>query len=186
MARLPTLRQLNTRHRDIIMRLVYYGQTKKEIAEELNLNYQALIIVTNTPLFKAELEKELLRKEKLDRDNGLQRAGNSAVGLVQQMLTEGEVIFPNGRKQIFGQEALVNIIRDTLDRAGHKPVEHKVETHVDLTSIIEEAWRNTSQADNDLLPPDEMTALEESHEPRVTDEWGDGKIIDITPEGEAS
>lgn len=136
------------RHREVLSRMVYHNQTPRQIALELGFNPQNIYRIINSPLFQAELQKELTLKRRMERDGVIQSVADAGVQKLHEAVTTGKLVYGNEEKVLDGRE-IVAIIHDSLDRTGHKPVNTTVEAHMDLGSMIIQAHKDAENAKAD-------------------------------------
>src|SRR5881394_353543 len=152
------LSALKPRHREIILRLVYHGHTKRQICRDLGFNERYFSLITNSPLFKAELQKEIEVRQKDERQRRLNQLSDPAIKIIEQIVTKGRAEFvvvdpDNPDKMVTNVvrvtgRTLVDLVNSLLDRTGHKPIEHKkVEASLDLGKSIIAAHEQASSDD---------------------------------------
>lgn len=144
-----TITRTNLRHREVISQLVYHQKSVRQIAEELGFSEGGLHQIIKSPLFQIELQKELLIKQRMERDSVLQQVATAGAAKLQEAVTTGKLTFAfknaQGQEEVAekvldGRE-IVAIVHDALDRTGHKPVERTLEAHVDLGAMIIQAHK---------------------------------------------
>jgi hypothetical protein len=141
------------RHREVISQLVYHSKTVAQIAEELGFSEPGLHRIIRSPLFQVELQKELLIKQRMERDSVLQSIATEGAEKLREAVTTGKLTFhvvdKDGKetvteKVLDGRE-IIAIAHDALDRTGHKPISKTVEAHVDLGTMILQAHKEAEQ-----------------------------------------
>ncbi len=166
----PALKPRQLRHREILSRLVYYSQSVEQIARELDFSAQHINRIIASPLFQAELQKELTVKRRMERDAVIQQVADEGSKKLLEAVTTGKLTYTmdGGKimeKVIDGRE-IIAIAQDALDRTGHKPTAITVDAHVDLGSLIIQATKEAEDAEKEDLHAEEKV-----------------EIIDVTPEG---
>lgn len=122
------LKSISVRHREIMRRLLE-GANIYTIAEEMNLQPQSIHIITNSPLFKAELAK--LESE---RDEGVIRRAENIAGEALDTL--------KNQMRFAKSEGIRNrAANDILDRAGYSKIEKKLIVGVNAEEVIKELNR---------------------------------------------
>jgi uncharacterized protein (UPF0297 family) len=159
------------RHREVLSRMVYHNQKPSEIASELGFSLSHIYRIVNSPLFQAELQKELTLKRKMERDAVIQSVADEGTKKLLEAVKTGKIVYTQDdgkieEKVLDGRE-IVNIIHDSLDRTGHKPVNTVIEGHVDLGSMIIQAHKDAeaAKAEEDVI--DVTPTPEASNEPET-------------------
>lgn len=144
------------RHREIISRMVYQGQTTAQIAEELGISRGGLQAVLQSPMFQVELQKELSIKARIDRDSAIQRVASVGVAKLEEAVTTGKFTYIKETdegsvvvEKVLDGRDIIDIIHDALDRSGHKPVNRNIEAHVDLGSMVVAAHKDAKNPTDD-------------------------------------
>src|SRR6187549_88501 len=82
------------RHREIISRMVYHHQSVPTIAKELGMSVASTYVLVNTPMFQAELQKELTLKRKMERDAVIQSVADEGTKKLLEAVTTGKLVYP--------------------------------------------------------------------------------------------
>jgi hypothetical protein len=184
------IHSLKPRHREIIMRIVYHGHSKAQICRDLGFNSNHFKLICGSPIFKQELEKEMQERAKSERQSRLNRLADPSILVIEQLLTKGRaeftVIDENGNEVVntvrCTGRVLVDLVRDILDRTGHKPIERKIEVKADLGNSIIQAFETAAEDELENGRDPEGDAIEveatDPSESAYSESTGDGGSLD--------
>lgn len=120
------IQRLNSRHREMVNRLVYHGQTQREMARYLGYSEAHLSQIVNSPVFQDALRRETEIRDTLERES-FHRIALEGLHILKQIVEKGEVEFTQAdgtvRKVRLSGRNIVRVIQDILDRTGQEQVE---------------------------------------------------------------
>lgn len=109
--------------RKIILMMVYDELTLAEISPILNIGIYTLQLVASSPLFRAQLKKEVLAKQKLYREGAMSELANKVLVKYNQILENGELIFEQEdgtiKKVRVNGKDVIDMGKTILEMAGH-------------------------------------------------------------------
>ena len=133
--------QLRPRHREI-MRRILEGATYSQIAEQMGLSYQAIMLVCTSKLFKEELNK---LESTLD---------TSIIKRADELSGEALDVIKTKMRWAKSEALQVRSAERILDTAGYSKVEKKIVGIVDGEAVIRELNKIRREKANVSLPSD--------------------------------
>lgn len=119
---------LNPRHREIMRRLLL-GATYKEVAEQIGLHVQTIMLVATSKLFVAEMSK-IAEGMDLSVQQKAEELSNEALDILA-------VLMRRSRSEMVRKSSADSI----LDRAGYGKIEKRLVGVVDAEAVIREINR---------------------------------------------
>ena len=91
--------QLRPKYQEIMLRLLG-GQKQGDIAREMGMTQGRVSIIVNSPLFKLELKKRMMRREArlLEIEDGILEATQLGINLHREVLEDKKKVFPTEMK----------------------------------------------------------------------------------------
>jgi len=117
------IKRVLPRYRDM-MRRILCGQSRQQIEREVKMSHGNYSIITNSPLFKAELDKMELELNKMVLDK---LSTSKVEDVVDRKLKEASPLAADVNIALLcstSEKTRQRSAFDILDRTGHKPMEH--------------------------------------------------------------
>lgn len=135
--------------------MVYDEMSLTEIAPVLGFSVEMITLVASSPLFRAELEKEILAKAKLYREGALSDLSDRVVTKFSEIIEKGEIVFKrdDGSKHtiyIKGRD-FIDMGKTVLEMSGHGHSTKQIVTHdhSSLSEAIIQAHKEMEKADEE-------------------------------------
>lgn len=119
------IKKILPKYRDLMRRIVC-GQPRRQIELEMHMSSGNFSVITNSPLFQAELEKMQVELNKQVMDK---LSTSKVEDVVDRKLKEASIEAADKDIQLMrstSERVSQRSVFDILDRTGHKPMEHYI------------------------------------------------------------